>query len=148
MMVKTADKLEEDIRAIFSGDTPWVTIVWDDPVNLQNYVVYVFMELFGYSKARATELMLQVHNDGKAIVSTGSREEMEHDVARLHELNLPIARRKFFSISASRLSSFLPSALITAMTTHLLQWLALLRMIHRLKMKFSIDYCPMRMQML
>jgi len=87
-MVKTADKIEEEIRAIFSGDTPWVTIVWDDPVNLQTYVVYVFMELFGYSKAHATELMLQVHNDGKAIVSTGSREEMEHDVARLHEYGL------------------------------------------------------------
>jgi ATP-dependent Clp protease adaptor protein ClpS len=87
-MVKTADKIEEEIRAIFSGDTPWVTIVWDDPVNLQNYVVYVFMELFNYSKARSTELMLQVHNDGKAIVSTGSREEMEHDVARLHEYGL------------------------------------------------------------
>jgi ATP-dependent Clp protease adaptor protein ClpS len=88
MMVKTADKIEEELRAIFSGDTPWVTIVWDDPVNLQSYVVYVFMELFGYPKARATELMLQVHNDGKAIVSTGSREEMEHDVARLHEYGL------------------------------------------------------------
>ena len=87
-MAKTADKIEEEIRAIFSGDTPWVTIVWDDPVNLQSYVVYVFMELFNYSKARATELMLQVHNDGKAIVSTGSREEMEHDVARLHEYGL------------------------------------------------------------
>jgi ATP-dependent Clp protease adaptor protein ClpS len=88
MMVKTADKIEEEIRAIFSGDTPWVTVVWDDPVNLQTYVVYVFMELFGYPKARATELMLQVHNEGKAIVSTGSREEMEHDVARLHEYGL------------------------------------------------------------
>ncbi|CAN2178189.1 COG2127 Uncharacterized conserved protein [Candidatus Nanopelagicaceae bacterium] len=87
-MVKTADKVEEEIRAIFSGDTPWVTIVWDDPVNLQTYVTYVFMELFNYSKARATELMLQVHNEGKAIVSTGSREEMEHDVARLHEYGL------------------------------------------------------------
>jgi ATP-dependent Clp protease adaptor protein ClpS len=87
-MVKTADKVEEEIRAIFSGDTPWVTSVWDDPVNLQTYVTYVFMELFNYSKARATELMLQVHNDGKAIVSTGSREEMEHDVARLHEYGL------------------------------------------------------------
>lgn len=87
-MVKTADKIEEEIRAIFTGDTPWVTIVWDDPVNLQTYVTYVFMELFGYSKVRATELMLQVHNEGKAIVSTGSREEMEHDVARLHEYGL------------------------------------------------------------
>ncbi len=87
-MVKTADKVEEEIQAIFSSDTPWVTIVWDDPVNLQTYVTYVFMELFNYPKARATELMLQVHNDGKAIVSTGSREEMEHDVARLHEYGL------------------------------------------------------------
>ena len=52
------------------------------------YVVYVFMELFGYSKACATELMLKVHNEGKAVVSTGSREEMEHDVARLHEYGL------------------------------------------------------------
>ena len=87
-MVKTTDALEEELRAIFSTDTPWITIVWDDPVNLQTYVVYVFMELFGYSKAKATELMLKVHNDGKAVVSTGSREEMEHDVARLHEYGL------------------------------------------------------------
>jgi ATP-dependent Clp protease adaptor protein ClpS len=87
-MAKLADALEEQIQAIFSSETPWVTIVWDDPVNLQSYVTYVFMELFGYSKVKATELMLQVHNDGKAIVSTGSREEMEHDVARLHEYGL------------------------------------------------------------
>jgi len=88
MATKTQDAIEEQIRAIFSNNSPWVTIVWDDPVNLQSYVTYVFMELFNYSKARATELMLQVHNDGKAIVSTGSREEMEHDVARLHEYGL------------------------------------------------------------
>ena len=87
-MAKLADALEEEIAAIFSGDTPWVTIVWDDPVNLQSYVTYVFMELFGYSKAKATELMMQVHTEGKAIVSTGSREEMEHYVARLHEYGL------------------------------------------------------------
>ena len=87
-MVKTTDALEEELRAIFATDTPWVCIVWDDPVNLQSYVVYVFMELFGYPKAKATELMLKVHNDGKAVVSTGSREEMEHDVARLHEYGL------------------------------------------------------------
>ena len=87
-MVKTADKIEEEIAAIFSGDSPWVTIVWDDPVNLMDYVTYVFMELFGYSRERATELMMQVHNEGKAVVSEGTREEMEHDVARLHEFGL------------------------------------------------------------
>lgn len=87
-MVNTKTKIEEEIQAIFNSDKPWVTIVWDDPVNLMTYVTYVFMELFGYSKEGATELMLKVHNDGKAIVSTGSREEMEHDVARLHEFGL------------------------------------------------------------
>lgn len=87
-MVVTKSKIEEEIQAIFSTDKPWVTIVWDDPVNLMSYVTYVLMELFGYSKERANELMLRVHNEGKAVVSTGSREEMEHDVARLHEFGL------------------------------------------------------------
>lgn len=87
-MVKTDDQIEEQIKAIFNGDKPWVTIVWDDPVNLMSYVTYVFMELFGYTREHATELMMKVHNEGKAVVSTGSREEMEHDVARLHEYGL------------------------------------------------------------
>lgn len=69
-------------------DAPWITIVWDDPVNLMSYVTHVFMVLFGYSRERATELMLQVHNEGKAVVSSGSREEMELDVQRLHEYGL------------------------------------------------------------
>ncbi|MEY3196422.1 MAG: hypothetical protein RLZZ82_93 [Actinomycetota bacterium] len=82
------EKLDEELKAIFSGDIPWVTIVWDDPVNLMTYVTYVLMELFGYNKEKAHELMMKVHTEGKAVVSTGSREEMEHDVARLHEYGL------------------------------------------------------------
>lgn len=50
-------------------DRPWVTVVWDDPVNLMHYVTYIFQKLFGYSKGKATELMLKVHNEGKAVVS-------------------------------------------------------------------------------
>ena len=69
-------------------DTPWVAIVWNDPVNLMTYVTHVLMELFGYSRDKATELMLQVHHEGKAIVSNGSREQMEADVARLHAKGL------------------------------------------------------------
>ena len=69
-------------------DKPWVTIVWDDPVNLMSYVTFVFIKLFGFSQERAEELMLQVHNEGRAAVSTGSREEMERDVQRLHEHGL------------------------------------------------------------
>ena len=69
-------------------DKPWVTIVWDDPVNMMTYVVHVFIKLFGSSKEKAHELMMQVHNDGRAVVSSGSREEMEWDVQRLHEHGL------------------------------------------------------------
>ncbi|EKF25687.1 ATP-dependent Clp protease adaptor ClpS family protein [Mycolicibacterium hassiacum DSM 44199] len=65
-----------------------MTIVWDDPVNLMTYVTYVFQKLFGYSEAHATKLMLKVHNEGKAVVSSGSREAMENDVARLHAAGL------------------------------------------------------------
>ena len=68
--------------------SPWVTIVWDDPVNLMNYVTYVFQKLFGYSEPHATKLMLQVHNEGKAVVSSGSRESMEVDVSKLHAAGL------------------------------------------------------------
>jgi ATP-dependent Clp protease adaptor protein ClpS len=63
---------------------PWVTLVWNDPINLMSYVTHVFQKLFGYDREKATKLMLDVHRRGRAVVSTGSREQMEHDVARLH----------------------------------------------------------------
>ena len=65
-------------------DVPWIVIVWNDPINLMSYVTLVFQKLFGYSREKATKLMLDVHEKGRAVVSTGSREQMEHDVARLH----------------------------------------------------------------
>ena len=65
-------------------DTPWLVIVWNDPVNLMSYVVFVFQKVFGYSREKATKLMLEVHHDGKSVVSHGTREKAEIDVARLH----------------------------------------------------------------
>ena len=67
-----------------SPDRPWIVIVWNDPINLMAYVTWVFQKLFGYSKAKATRLMLQVHNEGKAVVTNGSRERCEFEVSRLH----------------------------------------------------------------
>lgn len=69
-------------------DRPWVVIVWNDPINLMGYVTYVLQKLFGYSLEKAEKLMLQVHNEGKAVVSSGSREKAELDVFRLHEHGL------------------------------------------------------------
>ncbi|HEY5821923.1 MAG TPA: ATP-dependent Clp protease adapter ClpS [Propionibacteriaceae bacterium] len=68
--------------------TPWVTIVWDDPVNLMSYVTHVFSSYFHYAKAKSDKLMMQVHTQGKAVVSSGSREEMERDVNAMHEYGL------------------------------------------------------------
>jgi ATP-dependent Clp protease adaptor protein ClpS len=65
-------------------DRPWIVIVWNDPINLMSYVTLVFRKLFGYSLAEATKLMLQVHEQGKAVVSSGTREKAELDVSRLH----------------------------------------------------------------
>jgi ATP-dependent Clp protease adaptor protein ClpS len=74
-----ADEREDEER-----DRPWIVVVWNDPVNLMSYVTFVLQKLFGYSREKATKLMLQVHNEGKAVVASGTREKAEHDVARLH----------------------------------------------------------------
>ena len=69
-------------------DLPWIVIVWNDPINLMSYVTFVFQKLFGYSKEKATKLMLDVHHKGRAVVSSGTRERAELDVFRLHEHGL------------------------------------------------------------
>ncbi|HVV09954.1 ATP-dependent Clp protease adapter ClpS [Amycolatopsis sp.] len=71
-----------------TGDKPWQTIVWNDPVNLMSYVTYVFQKLFGYSRDHATKLMLDVHHKGRAIVTSGSKEKVEADVTKLHAAGL------------------------------------------------------------
>ena len=70
------------------SDKPWVTIVWNDPVNLMSYVTYVFQHVFGYPKKKATKLMLDVHHKGKAIVTSGTKDKVEADVAKLHAAGL------------------------------------------------------------
>jgi ATP-dependent Clp protease adaptor protein ClpS len=67
-----------------SPDLPWQVVVYDDPVNLMAYVTMVFRRIFGYSEAKATELMLQVHRTGKSIVWSGAREKAEFYVQQLH----------------------------------------------------------------
>ena len=87
---RTTGATDEDqaVETVDQHDSPWVTIVWDDPVNLMSYVTYVFQKLFGYSETHATQLMMQVHTEGKAVVSAGSRESMEVDVTKLHAAGL------------------------------------------------------------
>jgi ATP-dependent Clp protease adaptor protein ClpS len=83
--VEVEDPTSEDVPV---EDRPWVVIVWNDPINLMSYVTFVFQKLFGYSREKATKLMLDVHQKGKAVVSNGPREKAELDVFRLHEHGL------------------------------------------------------------
>jgi ATP-dependent Clp protease adaptor protein ClpS len=73
---------------VVEPDPPWIVIVWNDPINLMSYVTWVFQRLFGYSREKATQLMLDVHHKGRAVVSNGTREKAELDVFRLHEHGL------------------------------------------------------------
>jgi ATP-dependent Clp protease adaptor protein ClpS len=77
-----------DLRFETLADQPWVTIVWNDPVNLMTYVSYVFRSYFGHSAAEADRLMLLVHNEGRAVVASGGREDMERHVEAMHDFGL------------------------------------------------------------
>ena len=79
---------EPNTSDIVDLDTPWIVLVWNDPINLMSYVTFVLQKLFGYSNEKATELMLDVHQKGRAVVSNGSRERAELDVYRLHDHGL------------------------------------------------------------
>jgi ATP-dependent Clp protease adaptor protein ClpS len=75
---------ETDVRP----DLPWLTIVWNDPINLMSYVTYVFQAVFGFGKEKAERLMMDVHKKGRAVVASGAREEMERHVEVLHSYGL------------------------------------------------------------
>ncbi|KQS17117.1 ATP-dependent Clp protease adapter ClpS [Frigoribacterium sp. Leaf186] len=79
---------EADQRLLTSPDTPWVTLVWDDPVNLMTYVTHVFETYFGFGRAEAKRLMMRVHTEGRAVVATGNREAMERHVEAMHDYGL------------------------------------------------------------
>jgi len=88
MTTAPAEVKEPDVHDLTEPDRPWVVIVWNDPINLMSYVTWVFQKLFGYSRQKATKLMLDVHHKGRAVVSSGPREKAELDVFRLHEHGL------------------------------------------------------------
>lgn len=87
----TAVPIEVDEPDIDESDLEsreWNVVVWDDPVNLMTYVVYVFRKLFGFTEAEATRKMLQVHHEGRSAVVSGPREKAEVDCYRLHYYGL------------------------------------------------------------
>ena len=69
-------------------DKPWQVVVLDDPVNLMDYVSRILIRIFGFSREKADELMMAVHQQGRAIVWTGGREKGEMYVNQLHSAQL------------------------------------------------------------
>ena len=86
--VEVSPEVDEQVEEWTQSQRPWVTIVWNDPINLMSYVTYVFMTYFTYSRDKAEKLMRDVHYEGRAVVSSGTREEMERDVAAMHSYGL------------------------------------------------------------
>ncbi len=89
-MTAPVEEVEADVEegsAVLPG-TPWVTLVWNDPVNLMSYVTYVFQTYFAYPREKAEKLMRDVHTVGRAVVSSGTREEMERDTEAMHGFGL------------------------------------------------------------
>jgi ATP-dependent Clp protease adaptor protein ClpS len=84
-----ADTLDHpELDTVVLVDHPWVTLVWDDPVNLMSYVSWVFRTYFGFDRSEADRLMLLVHHEGRAVVAAGNREEMERHVQAMHGYGL------------------------------------------------------------
>jgi ATP-dependent Clp protease adaptor protein ClpS len=90
MSVAPAELESPDLASEFAEEVerPWICLVWNDPINLMSYVTYVFMTYFKYSREKAELLMLDVHHKGRAVVSSGSRDEMERDVTAMHGYGL------------------------------------------------------------
>lgn len=82
--IETLEVVEIDESTLIDEDRPWKVIVWNDPINLMVYVTFVLQKLFGYSKEKATRMMMDVHEKGRAVVASGTRTEAERDVKRLH----------------------------------------------------------------
>ena len=88
LLVASTISPDTEIIETIETQKPWIVIVWNDPINLMSYVSFVFQKLFGYSKEKANKLMLEVHNNGRAVVAQGTREKAEFDVSLLHKHGL------------------------------------------------------------
>jgi ATP-dependent Clp protease adaptor protein ClpS len=88
VLLETDVERDTTTSSRIAPDVTWQTVVWNDPVNLMAYVTHVFRSYFGFSKPEAERLMLQVHHDGRSVVATGPREEMERHTEAMHEYGL------------------------------------------------------------
>lgn len=85
------ERVQEDT----STDTPWQTLLWNDPVNLVDYVTAVLMQVLECDQAKAEHHMMVAHTEGKAAVFSGTRDKAELIAEKL------MAKTLFASIEKS-----------------------------------------------
>jgi ATP-dependent Clp protease adaptor protein ClpS len=63
---------------------PYAVVVFNDEEHTFEYVIETLMKVFGYPQEKSYTLTMQVHNAGKAIVWSGTREvaELKRDQIR------------------------------------------------------------------
>jgi ATP-dependent Clp protease adaptor protein ClpS len=72
----------------------YLVICWNDPVNLMDYVTHVFQVVFGWTREKAEQHMLQVHHNGKSVLTRDSMEKAEHYVHQLQRYSLHATMEK------------------------------------------------------
>ena len=80
--------IEEDVYTDDSLDPGYQVICWDDPVNLMDYVTHVFRTVFGWPLEKAEKHMLEVHKNGKSVLTRETLERAEHYVHQLRKYRL------------------------------------------------------------
>lgn len=80
--------VEEAVATDESLDHGYLVICWDDPVNLMEYVTRVFRVVFGWTREKAEEHMLEVHHKGKSVLTRETLERAEHYVHQLRKYRL------------------------------------------------------------
>jgi ATP-dependent Clp protease adaptor protein ClpS len=83
-----------EIRTETATAVPWNVIVHDDPVNLMAYVTLILMQTFGYNRATAHRMMLEVHQRGRSVVWSGEREKAEFYAQQLQSHQLKTSLEK------------------------------------------------------
>ena len=87
-MVLPKPGVEEQTDTRPARDPGYLVICWNDPINLMDYVAHVFQVVFGWQRAKAEKHMLQVHEQGKSVLTRESLEKAEHYVHQLQRYSL------------------------------------------------------------
>ncbi len=85
---ETSADTQTSIATTVRTERPWNVVVWDDPVTPMKVVVVIFKKIFGYPDNKATQLMMTVHHEGRAIVWSGSAERAQSYCVKLQVAGL------------------------------------------------------------